>query len=36
MYQTKLEQFEGPLHVLLELIEDRKLDISTVSLATVT
>lgn len=36
MYQTKLEQFEGPLHVLLELIEEHKLDVSTVSLAAVT
>lgn len=36
MYKTKLEQFEGPLHLLLELIEDRKLDISSVSLASVT
>ncbi|MFH1171038.1 MAG: ScpA family protein [bacterium] len=35
MYKTKLEQFEGPLHLLLELIERQKLDISTVSLATV-
>lgn len=35
MYHTKLEQFEGPLHLLLEMIEERKLEISTVSLADV-
>jgi segregation and condensation protein A len=35
MYQTKLEQFEGPLHVLLELIEERKLNITAVSLSQV-
>ncbi|MBI3957134.1 MAG: segregation/condensation protein A [Candidatus Kerfeldbacteria bacterium] len=35
MYQTRLEQFEGPLHLLLELIERRKLDISTIALADV-
>lgn len=36
MYKIQLEQFEGPLDLLLELIEDRKLDISNVSLAAVT
>lgn len=35
-YAIKLQQFEGPLDLLLELIEAEKLDISTVSLATVT
>lgn len=34
-YQLKLEQFEGPLDLLLQLIEDRKLDITRVSLAEV-
>jgi len=32
----KVEQFEGPLDLLLQLIEEQKLDISTVSLANVT
>lgn len=32
----KLEQFEGPLDLLLTLIEEQKLDITQVSLATVT
>ena len=32
-YQVKLQQFEGPLPLLLELIEKEKLDITTVSLA---
>lgn len=36
MYQIKLEQFSGPLDLLLSLIEDQKLDISQVSLAKVT
>ncbi|MFA5106840.1 MAG: segregation/condensation protein A [Patescibacteria group bacterium] len=36
MYQIKLEQFEGPLDLLLRLIEEEKLDITTVSLAKVT
>jgi len=36
MYQIKLEQFNGPLDLLLCLIEDEKLDISQVSLAKVT
>ncbi|MFH1047589.1 MAG: ScpA family protein [Patescibacteria group bacterium] len=35
-YTVKLEQFEGPLSVLLQLIETEKLDISEVSLAKVT
>ena len=35
-YQIKLEQFEGPLDFLLDLIESRKLSISTVSLAKIT
>ncbi len=32
----KLDQFEGPLDLLLRLIEDEKLDITTISLAKVT
>jgi len=36
MYQINLEQFEGPLDLLLQLIEHEKLDISEVSLAKVT
>lgn len=36
MYKIKLEQFEGPLDLLLDLIEARKLSISTVSLAKIT
>ncbi len=35
-YQFKLEQFEGPLELLLSLIEDEKLDITSISLAKVT
>src|SRR5512142_2217103 len=35
-YAVKLDQFEGPLDLLLELIEAEKLDISQVSLAHVT
>lgn len=35
-FAVKLEQFEGPLDLLLELIEAEKLDISQVSLARVT
>jgi segregation and condensation protein A len=35
-YNFKLEQFEGPLDVLLDMIEARKLSISTVSLAKIT
>ena len=34
-YKVKLEQFEGPLDLLLELIEKEKLDITRVSLANV-
>ena len=36
MYEVKLEQFSGPLDKLLELIEARKLEVTTVSLAEVT
>jgi segregation and condensation protein A len=36
MFAVKLEQFEGPLDLLLELIEAEKLDISGVSLSRVT
>lgn len=36
MYQTNLEQFQGPLDLLLQLIESQKMDISQVSLAKVT
>lgn len=36
MYQIKLDQFEGPLDLLLKLIEDQKLDITQVSLAKIT
>ncbi len=35
-YQVKLEKFEGPLAMLLELIEKHKLSINDVSLAEVT
>lgn len=35
-YRFNLEQFEGPLDLLLKLIEDEKLDITTISLAKVT
>lgn len=35
-YQIKLEQFQGPLDVLLELIEQKKLDITTISLSEIT
>lgn len=35
-YQVKLTVFEGPLDLLLQLIERRELDITTVSLAEVT
>ncbi len=35
-YQVKLTTFEGPLDLLLQLIEQRQLDITTVSLAAVT
>lgn len=36
MYKIKLEKFEGPLDLLLQLIEEEELDISEVSLAQVT
>jgi len=36
MYKVKIETFEGPLSLLLKLIEEEKLDITTVSLADVT
>ena len=35
MYTIKLQQFEGPLDLLLKLIEEEELDITTVSLAKV-
>jgi segregation and condensation protein A len=35
MYRIKLEQFEGPLDLLLNLIEEQKLDVTRVSLAKV-
>lgn len=35
-YKIKLEQFQGPLDLLLNLIEGQELDISKVALATVT
>ncbi|HEV8601604.1 MAG TPA: segregation/condensation protein A [Patescibacteria group bacterium] len=34
--KVKLDQFEGPLDLLLQLIEDQQLDITAVSLAAVT
>lgn len=36
MYTIKLDQFEGPLDLLLELIESQKLEITKISLAQVT
>ena len=36
MYQIKLDQFEGPLDLLLRLIEKEKLDITKISLVQVT
>lgn len=36
MYTVKLEKFEGPLDVLLDLIQDQELDITQVALAKVT
>ena len=36
MHSIKTTQFEGPLDLLLQLIEERKLDITQLSLATVT
>jgi segregation and condensation protein A len=35
IYQVKLDKFEGPLNLLLELIEERRLDIAEVSIAKV-
>ncbi len=35
-YEIKLDQFAGPLEKLLELIEEKKLEITTISLAAVT
>src|SRR5271157_1047111 len=36
MQNVKLKQFEGPLDLLLSLIEERKLDITQIALAEVT
>lgn len=36
MLHTKIQQFEGPLDLLLSLIEERKLDITQIALAEVT
>jgi segregation and condensation protein A len=36
MYKIKIEQFEGPLDLLLQLIEEQKLDITQMALSTVT
>ncbi len=36
IFEVKLDQFSGPLNKLLELIEEKKLDITQISLATVT
>jgi len=36
MVQVKIEQFEGPLDLLLRLIENQELDVTMLSLATVT
>ncbi len=36
MLQAKVKQFEGPLDLLLNLIEQRQLDITTIALAEVT
>ncbi len=35
-YQVKLNQFSGPLEKLLELIEEKKLEVTTISLGAVT
>ncbi len=35
-YKVKIEQFEGPLDVLLSLIEEQKMDITRISLAHIT
>ncbi len=36
MFETKLAQYSGPLDKLLELIEERKLEITSLSLSAVT
>ncbi len=36
MYKVKLKEFEGPLDLLLSLVEEEKLDITRISLAKVT
>lgn len=36
MYEIKVEKFEGPLDLLLNLIEDEKLNITEVSLSSIT
>ncbi len=36
MYTVKLKQFQGPLDLLLQLIEEKKLDIIEISLAKIT
>lgn len=36
MYQVKVEQFQGPMDLLLQLIEGEKLDITSISLSNVT
>ncbi len=36
VYELKLDQYQGPLEKLLELIESKKLEITEISLATVT
>lgn len=36
MYELKLDQYQGPLDKLLELIESKKMEINTISLALVT
>ncbi len=36
MYNVELEKFEGPLDLLLKLIEDNKLDITHISLSKIT
>lgn len=36
MYKVKVEKFEGPLDLLLELIEDEKLDITEIALGKIT
>ena len=36
MHQIQLEQFEGPLDLLLKLIEKNKLQVTEISLAEIT